>query len=360
MKTLIIFLCSIPVFAQTQYPDTLYLLSDKSYPCLFTDINETKVEFIYANEITQSTVVNAIEKILLENHGTVYSTSSGFTKNLSQLQKFVNERFQIIKDNKLAKEEELRLSYPLPKLPQQVAKNDIDFDQTKNNEWSFGVLYIPYYSGKIYTIISSHYPPYTFEPYGLSDNEINMEAQLSFAVSNSLRLTLDVNYNSSNYERRDESHSRTTNITEYDNGNLTKENLALIDINLGIKYYFKPLLQEKVSIYALLGFGKKFASADQESKPLFQNPPPSYVIEDNLTEFVEDANSPFHFNIGFGAEYFFNESLSLTSNIRFIYSSIKAKYDSRQVSDYETYTSTIDYKKADFITRIGIGVNFYF
>jgi hypothetical protein len=188
-----------------------------------------------------------------------------------------------------------------------------------------------------------------------------MEVQVSFAAIDGLRLTFDASYTSTYYERRDESHTRSSVSTyTYDYGTLTKQGLSLFDFNLGIKYYFKNIITERVSIYVLAGIGKQVAFAEEENKTLFQNTQDIILSENNEKEFIEDSNSPFHLNVGFGAEYFFNESLSLTSNIRFIYSQIEAKYDSRRITTSETNTSTIDYKKSDFKTRVGLGLNFYF
>jgi hypothetical protein len=134
----------------------------------------------------------------------------------------------------------------------------------------------------------------------------------------------------------------------------------LFDFNLGIKYYLKNILSGKVTIYALAAVGKQFAFAEEKYEILFQNPPAGVIRVDNQDEFTEDINSPLHFNFGFGAEYFFNESLSLTSNIRFIYSKVEGNYHSRTISEYETETKSLDIKRSDFMTRVGVGFNFYF
>ncbi|RPI67008.1 MAG: hypothetical protein EHM47_15525, partial [Ignavibacteriales bacterium] len=147
---------------------------------------------------------------------------------------------------------------------------------------------------------------------------------------------------------------------EYDNGSLSKSDLTLLDFTLGIKYYFKNIMPEQVRVYAVAGLGKQFAFAEEKYEQLFQDPSPIIISEDNGEEFIEDSNSPFYFNLGFGAEYFFNESLSLTSNIRFFYSTFEAKYNSRQITEFETYTTSNELKESDFITRVGLGLNFYF
>jgi hypothetical protein len=248
------------------------------------------------------------------------------------------------------------------------AQNPMDtkgkIDST-NNRWSFGVLYVPYYSGKIYSIEQSSYSSSGYSVYTTSDNETNMEAQLSFAANEKIHVTFDVGYTSTYYENRSETHTRSDNYRS-DSGTLDKNDLTLLNFNLGIKYYFKGLAAKKVSIYAIAGIGKQFAFAEQKNENLYQEQQPGSISENNQDEFTKDSNSPFHLNFGFGAEYFFNESLSLNSNIRFIYSRVEAKYDSRVITSQGGTTSTtstsstINYNKSDFITRIGLGVNFYF
>ena len=80
--------------------------------------------------------------------------------------------------------------------------------------------------------------------------------------------------------------------------------------------------------------------------------------EDNIEEFTEELNSPWHFNFGFGAEYFFNESLSLNSNIRVLYSSSSGEYNSRYVYKTESSSRVEERSFTNFSTKIGLGLNF--
>ena len=279
------------------------------------------------------------------------------------LNRYINDRLQKIQKENVVREEELRLSKTLSSDSIQhvieATKIISKKEQTKYNRWSFGILYVPYYSGTIYTIIQGSSYSYP-NIYNTSNNETNMEAQFTFAVANECKLTFDVGYISTYYETREENHSRSNSGYNYDSGTLDKNDLSIFDFSIGVKYYFKNIITDKVGIYALFGLGKQFASADEEHKSLFVDQQPSVINQNNAKEYMEDLNSPFHYNIGFGAEYFFNESLSLTSNIRFIYSKISAKYDSRSISIDQTNTNTTDYKKTNFITRVGLGLNFYF
>jgi hypothetical protein len=227
-------------------------------------------------------------------------------------------------------------------------------------KWSFGILYVPYFSGTNYRVVTidNGYNPPSIYIYNIVNNETNMEAQLSYGITPELRATIDAGYTSSFVEERSETHYTNLDYSN-DYGIINTIGLKLLDFNLGLKYYFGKFFSDKVNIYALAGFGKQIAFAQNEYKNLYPDEI-QYIQEDNLEEFTEDLNSPWHFNIGFGAEYFFNESLSLTSNIRILYSSAYGKYNYRYVYASTSSTREEEYTKSDFITRIGLGLNFYF
>ncbi len=362
MKSLLFLLLPILIYAQNSYKDTLFLTDGRSYPCLITDINDSKIWIVYLNNTNESIILQAVKRISLEEHGTVYLSDSGFKTDINLIQDFVHKRTMKIEEAQLIKKEQERLA-GLSNDDQTQMKNDIQINKVKIQnkgdfkKWSFGVLYVPYSSGKIYTTMYSSYPyelPYT---YGYINNETNMEAQLAFGVVPNVRLTLDVGYNSTFTETRNEEHNRQTGYnTDY--GYLEKNGLDLLDINFGLKYYFLDFFTEQVSVYYILGVGKQFAFADYKYENLF--PQSTSITEDNMEEYLEDLNSQWHFNMGFGAEYFFNESLSLTSNILFLYSKISGKYNYRYVLGTETRTRVEEYTNSEFITRIGLGLNFYF
>jgi hypothetical protein len=358
MKFLVVFFFSVAVLAQNPYPDTLFLTDGRSYPCLITNINDTKARLIYLNKAEESVILQSVKKISLEEHGIIYLSGKGFTFDINQIQNFIENRLKKIEETQISPTN----SASLPNNNKIEIKNDVQINGViqiqEYKKWSFGVLYIPYYSGRIYTVIRSTSPVYPPDTYGYADNETNMEAQLAYSVDQSARLTLDVGYNSSFTETRNEEHYRDT-FNNSDYGTLDRSGLTLLDINLGLKYFFIDFFTESVSVYVLAGVGKQFAFAEKKYENLYpQNSP--YITEDNIEEYTEDLNSPWHFNLGFGAEYFFNESLSLTSNIRFLYSKISGEYNYRYILGTETRTRTEEYTNSEFITRIGLGLNFYF
>ncbi|TVL95605.1 MAG: hypothetical protein CV087_24225 [Candidatus Brocadia sp. WS118] len=243
--------------------------------------------------------------------------------------------------------------------PQDTAKQ-----QSKNEQyrrWSFGVAYVPYYSGKIYQYAYELY--YSVRPYfyTYSDQITMLEGQFGFGVSSKVRLTLDVGYTKTYNSARSEEHIRYTDLNiNYDSGLLATSDLKIFDFTFGVKYYLKRLLNRKASACVLAGVGKQLAFASGEIELLFLQEPPAATFEDNRNEYLEDLNSPWHINVGFAAEYSFNESLSLFSSIRFYYSKISAFYDYREVSASQTRSGSLETKNSEIVTRIGLGVNFYF
>jgi len=366
MKTLFFLLLPLISFAQSQLPDTLFIVDGRTVPCLITSIDDSRVYFDYSQNRSESFVLKALDHILLENFGIIYKMDSGFLQNEDDILAFVENRIDKLREEQIIKEELNRVSFA----PVKEEKTEPDHTTPaikykpviKNKDykkWSFGVLYVPYYSGSIYSVVSHSSNSLYYDIYEYSVNQINMEAQLGYALTPLIRLTFDAGYSSSFSETSSEYHHRAQNNNE-DRGEINTFGLKTFDFNLGIKYYFKNLLSEKVSVYTALSMGKQIAFVQDKNEILFQDTPPNYTTEDNAEKFSEELNSPWHFNIGFGAEYFFNESLSLTSNIRVLYSTVSGKYNSRYISENITTTQTQEIKKHNFITRIGLGLNFYF
>ena len=365
MKTLLLVLLPIFVFAQNPYPDTIFLIDGRTYPCLITKANESKVEFIYMNEQTESVILLAIDKISMQDLGDIYSKDGGYKNDMNEIENYISKRMDRLDKEKQASDELKRLSMIKEKNTDQkdrVIEIEEVFDKKISpieNDWSFGVLYVPYYSGNYYTVIRKSYPEDDLDTYINSRNETNMEAQLTYLLIKNLRVTLDVSYSSSFAESRYETHNSYSDTT-YSYGNISTMGLKLFDFSIGLKYYFKDIIKGKVSAFVLAGAGKQFAIVEDKIENFFPPEDPGYTSEDNIEEYLKGLNSPWHFNFGFGAEYFFNESLSLTSNIRFIYSSLDSNYDYRYVSEYQTITDVTDISMSEFATRVGLGLNFYF
>ncbi len=344
MKKLLFLLLSLLTYAQSPYPDTLFLKDGRTFPCQVTQINESRATVTYSKDIIRVVFIPAVQRISLEECGTIYSSTSGFVEDLDSINAYIDKR--------------------LIKIKEEEAKNDSSMkDNSKQilaltKKWSFGILLIPNYSGMIYDIYYNPYSTYessTFEvsTYGHNTNQINMEGQFSYSVSENTRLTFNITYTSTSNEIKDEYHNTSTDLI-YNSGDLTTRGLDLIDLSLGLKYYFTDLSLEKVTAYTFGGIGKQFASVKYEYKNLYTNTQSSSTNEEE--EYLSDLNSPWHLNLGFGVEYFFNESLSLTSVFYFQYSNISTTYKySGQNSN-----SSKEYSYSDIITSIGVGANFYF
>jgi len=367
MKILLLVLLPFFVFAQNPYPDTISLIDGRTYPCLITKAEESKVEFIYMDEQTEFIILLAIDKISLQDMGDIYSKDGGYKSNLEEIENYISKRMDKLDKEKQTSDELKRLSMIKEELREEKADRidkEIEevFDKKLSpieNDWSFGVLYVPYYSGNYYTVIRKTYPQDDLYTFSNSRNETNMEAQLTYLLTKNLRVTLDVSYSSSFAESRYETHIIYSD-TAFANGNISTMGLKLFDFNIGLKYYFKDIIKGKVSAFILAGAGKQFAIVEDKDENLFPPVDPLYTSEDNIKEYIKGLNSPWHFNFGFGAEYFFNESLSLTSSIRFIYSSLDSNYDYRYISEYWTTSDVTDISMSEFATRVGLGLNFYF
>ena len=359
MKSLIFLLFPILLLAQIPYPDTLTLTNGKKYSCLITGISTSKVEMTYANNKNETVILKAVDQITIEGQGTVYKSGNGYTTDLQQIEVVIEERNKEREEELIIEEELARLTTSGNNDQTETTTNSLIVKKTlENKNWSFGILYVPYYSGMKYGITyNNYYPPSTPETYSYADFETNLEGQFSYGTVSNLRVTLDAAYSSTFAETRYETHVSGNFIDDY--GTLRTLDLKIIDFTMGVKYYFNDVITNMVSIYALAGFGKQFAFAKSNYEELFI-PEPGYTIQDNAGEYLEDLNSPWHFNLGFGAEYFFNESLSLTSNIRILYSAVSGEYDYKLISDFETLTRYEEYSSSDVITRFGLGLNFYF
>jgi len=365
-------LVSFLSFAQTQLPDSIILVDGRKTTCLIKAIGDSRIQFVYNNGVEESIVIDALKKIYLEKYGDIFIKGSGFTKNTDEINDFVEARYKKLKQDEYLKAELDRINLQKQKQiqvvkeqPQTIVVQQSDFQlpfENQFNKWSFGVLYVPYFSGYLYQIVQTGSNPYYYEMYGSAINQTNLEAQLAYAVMPNLRLTFDAGYTASVQEFNSESHYRNNYdpYYNYDRGNESINGLKRLDFNIGAKYYFQNILTNKVSVYVLAGFGKQFAFATVKDKQLYITPNPDEIIENNEEEFTEEINSPWHFNFGFGAEYFFNESLSLTSNIKVLYSTHSGTFESREINPNYSQSYKREYSLQEFVTRIGLGLNFYF
>jgi hypothetical protein len=189
-----------------------------------------------------------------------------------------------------------------------------------------------------------------------------MEAQFAYRhpAYPHFYVTCDFSFSRSYSRERQEEHTRYTDgSSPYDDGDIEARDLKSFRFSIGVKYYFTILRAHKVSPYLMAGGGKQIAFVKVKSEDLYQ-PDVTAMVDDNEEEYLEDLNSPGHVYLGFGAEYPFNESLSLFASVRFYYTWSSGKYDYRYITDTYTNTESTDSETADLIKSVGLGLNFYF
>ncbi len=369
MKTIAILLFPFLLFAQQNYPDNLVLVNGKSFPCIVTNITDEKIEIIYMNNTPEKTILKAVNLVTVDKLGEVYSTEKGFSYETNYLNDFFEKRIEEFNKQK-------EIAAELERISTEKAVNEEKSENGEKricreneteyiingkegiNKWSFGVLLIPYYSSRVYLFSNSSLSDP--DVYFYTENEINLEGQLAYSLLSEVSLTLDFSYTSTKNETRYEEHLNYNNNQSH-SGSIDKYGLSLLDFSLGLKYYFRNIIPRRVTIYAIAGIGKQLAFAENKYEPLYPSPYPiTSIVQENDEEYTEDLNSPWHFNLGFGAEYYFNESLSLVSNVRFLYSATSAKYNRYYKTEFETRTTTRERKESYVNTRFGLGLNFYF
>jgi hypothetical protein len=348
------------------YRDTITAYSGKSFPCRVTALDDSKIEFIYSINVREKIVVYGIRQLTLDSLGVVYTSESKFKVSPDKLASFIERRNEIIERKE---EEERRISEEIKRVD-RITSGEVTESNILNNtedkynpemennspKWSFGFTYVPYFLGETYKISTGGY--YEPQVYSFPESKIMMESQLSYLVEKNLRLIFNLGYTVRNSENKVEQHSNSNNYNSQ-SGSKIINNIKILRIDLGAKYNILDLEENNVSPFVLLSIGKRFAYAEYSTEDLFPTDNPE-IFEDNIPEFLEKMNSPVYFDLGFGAEYSFNRSLTLLTSIVFSYSHSSATYESRNIRD--TYEQTISkYFSSSYIdTRIGVGLNFYF
>ncbi len=348
MKHLIILLAPIFIYAQNTPPDILYLISSKELNYTFNsiDVDREGEEIFYEDNISSHIALNAVNDSKIENPMVIYKQTTEFYDNLNEIKNFMNKQ----------NEKTNRFNNAL--MPGEINQTESSDNFLTNKKWSIGVNLVPYYSGETYGVFYSSDPSDYLYLTSNTFNEINLEWYLNYSVSKKFDLVFDFSYTSDYSEERNVS-SENYNYGTINRGTFQKNGMKKINLHLSVKYYLFDKEQQSVNVYFLAGFGRQFAFADKSSEYLFPDPGLP-VKEDNMEEYLEDINSPWHLNAGFGTEYFFNNSISLTSSIRFLYASASGKYKVRMVSPSYTRTAELESTLSKLITRIGIGLNFYF
>jgi hypothetical protein len=359
MKRLLLF-ALIPIITLAQgksYPDTIIAHHSKVYPCRILQISPDGFKLVYgANQQTVFSIRIA-KSIMVESFGTVYDREDGFKTALGPVQDYINERnkiyFELNRMDSLA-------AIPAVKTSKTEGDSSSFFDEVGSNN-SFGFFYSPLVQGKRVTLLRSYYneSEYTI----IDEFSTIVESQFTTKLVDKMYLIFNVAYNASTTKTRSENHQVDFDpIGQADSGSDQLSSLKIFTIETGLKYYFNNFIPRQTRIYLSAGIGKKLAFVENKNKELFKDEPPNDERKetDNLDQFLEGLNSPFLLQLGFGAEYYFNKSLSVHSSIRFYYASISANRKQTELNEYREIKRTVKYESDEINTHIGLGLNFYF
>ncbi|MBL1214922.1 MAG: outer membrane beta-barrel protein [Ignavibacteriae bacterium] len=360
MKTqLIIFLLIFLTSSMFAQIDTIYTKKGDVYPCTIVELDDDKI-ITFDNNGSELKVYHfLIDKVYFDSYEEIYTAEKGYTIDVDELEPALEWRLELIEEEK-----ENRKAV--------VFDNNVELVNIKNNHnrngescnsksnkpnFSFGVFYVPYSLEKKIFYFDSYRPSYAV----IDDYSAQIESQFSYHLKDRLFAICNVSFNSATIkdvmiEKREYFNPPNSNDSGYE----TETSLKLLTIEVGFKYYFMKLFSNQVSAYVQLGAGKTLAWGDYSHKNLFEDDPPPYYYEENRGEYLEDSNSPFLLQAGFGTEYFFNESLSIHSSIRVYYSTTSAKYETVQKDDYSLRVNSKEEERTDVLTKVGLGLNFYF
>tara|TARA_B100000315_G_scaffold257604_1_gene306994 strand:- start:27755 stop:28504 length:750 start_codon:yes stop_codon:yes gene_type:complete len=231
--------------------------------------------------------------------------------------------------------------------------------KSQQPKWSFGFEYSP--SILSTTIIDIWFPP---SVYYQSIIETKSDAYFSYLIHPKVAITASFGITEKVSEYRYErywDYDSGDNYPPDSNGYISNESINILKFGIGLKYYFKQFEIKKVRPFTILEFGKQIAKVTDDFTDLFEEPDDSPPTE-NEDEYYSDLNSPDFLTAGFGAEYTFNESLSLYATYRIQYEKLKAEYNYYyQYAQY--YDLEEQFKEREEIqvkNWASIGLNFYF
>ncbi len=229
--------------------------------------------------------------------------------------------------------------------------------------FAFGVDYVPYYSGDLYAIKMSGYATMI----DLVNKKVQfsaLRAHFDFFILRKLSLILSIGYNGF-VDNRNYIHEKDyppyqsqfqNSFYEYD----YSSSLKRLCLDIGVRTYLLKREMHKVAPYLQFGLGKTFASGDFNTEESSSQQNNQAQVRTNAPEFLEDFNSPFTANGAFGAEYYFNNALSLNAFILFQYATRKATYSYQKKTEDYTEGAQSGFKRTDVQTQIGLGLAFYF
>ena len=355
-----LFMLLLPILLIAQnvsYRDTVIAYNGRAAACRVTALNDSHVEFVYSKNVSEKIVIEGVRRLVIDSLGTVYASDKGFVVEPDEVNLLLARREKIFKINS---EREKKRHAAIEKLNRLGDTGEETADEKEpaqlEPDWSFGFEYIPYFLGNVFRRIPNAY--YNVEIDLPSYSKVMMESSFSYGINEKFRILFNLGYSEFNFKYR---RNRTAG---YD-GNIDKSgfervaNLRILFAGVGVKYRLKNFSVNSVSPYLTANVGKRFASGDKFQKELYPKSGGS-VFENNEDQFLEEINSPYFLSAGFGAEYFFNNSLALFSELSFNYSYAKSTFKNREVGESYEDASSDEYIFSAWETRIGVGLNFYF
>lgn len=357
MKIIIFILLVGVLYAKNiQKPDSLVSTNNKGVNANIISIDDNIVK-IETNKKQSDYLLESIDKIFVDTLGEVYNKKNGFIIKLTQLQNFLNSRYK----NVIKEKERLRESINKQNIKSNQnnvrVNNLLQIKNSGNKKWSFSIIYsLGHKQIENYNFILSSIKPTPFVSLIYQTSTGEFESELTYKVFNSLQVAAFLGYSSASFNRR-----ITTESDAYKNGIEEQNTLNRFLFEIGLKYYLGKLLLNNVTAFIVGTIGKQYAFSNTYSNTLFINPSYVYIIEDNSDSFIEDLNSPLLLTLGFGAEYFFNKSLSISGLLRYSYSDVSSEYHSKATSPSGSIViNKRTVRNAKLVYRTGLGINFYF
>lgn len=360
---LLLILPAVTLAQSVSQPDTIIAFNGKAFPCLVKEIDDSYAYFVYNGKVKEKILLDGVRKLIVDSLGTVYDNDKGFEVEEKKVTNFIERRNKRIAITEEKRKKKLLAIEKLNSLDSLANTGEVEVMETpavapadNMNRWSFGFEYIPYYWGDTFTYLPDVIQDYALAPY--YNNKVMMESSFSYKVFNKIRILFNIGYNQKSYEERKENYSRN-NGNSYNSGYERTEKLNILFLSAGVKYSLKELSPNNVGPYLLFNLGKRFAFPTSSYKNLIDYTQQG-ITENNAEDYLKEINSPYYVTFGFGAEYAFNNSLTLFSAINISYYHTSGKFEYRNVNPNYEDSLTKDMKISSFETRIGVGLNFYF
>ncbi len=249
---------------------------------------------------------------------------------------------------------------------------------SENFKWSLGISYQPnetyQYPNLYYEIgyfddggfVEPSTSSFVYYPYYYSKSKTAIHFTRS--IVKNIWAYFSFNYSSYDIYYRYESRRNYDDeyYIDYEYGSETTTTMNSISLFIGGKIFFKTPKPKRASPYIVLGIGKQLTDYTQERIELFEEDDDGNEYEDNFDEYYEDMNSPFYLFGKVGAEYFFNNSISISAELEMLYEKIKGNYNYsyKYIDQYNNYnyshSSNRDKKESTITQSALFGLNFYF